>query len=58
MCRFTVVLDGEVVAKEIIKVVKEGDTLKLFDTSGNVKTVSGVYVKEIDTATERIILGR
>ncbi len=58
MCRFTVVLDGEIVAKEIIRVVKEGDTLKLFDTSGNVKTVSGVYVKEIDTATERIILGR
>ncbi len=58
MCRFTVVLDGEIVAKEIIRVVKEGDTLKLYDTSGNVKAISGVLIKEIDTATERIILGK
>ncbi|NPA70460.1 MAG: CooT family nickel-binding protein [Crenarchaeota archaeon] len=57
MCRFKVVLNGEIVATDVVRVVKENGKVKLIDTTGRtVKELENVKIVEVDSTTERIIL--
>lgn len=56
MCELTVYLDGNVIAKNVIKLVFENNILKIFDINGNVYTIEDVIVKEIDILNERVLV--
>ncbi len=57
MCRFKVVLNGEIVATDVIRVVKENGKVKLIDATGKtVKELENVKIVEVDSTTERIVL--
>ena len=56
MCKLTVYLDGNVIAKNVIKLVFENNILKIFDINGNVYTIEDVIVKEIDMLNERVLV--
>ncbi len=57
MCRFKIVLNGQVVATDVIRIVKENGKVKLIDTTGKiVKELENAKIVEVDSTTERIIL--
>jgi len=57
MCRFKVVLNGEIVATDVVRVVKENGKVRLIDTTGKtVRELENVKIVEVDSTTERIIL--
>jgi len=59
MCRFKIVLNGEIVATDVVRIVKEDGKVRLIDPTGKiVKELDNVKIVEVDSTTERIVLSR
>ena len=58
MCEFKVILDGEVVAEDVIYAREEGSAILLRSIIGEVKKVENCRIVEVDTVHEKLVLTR
>jgi len=58
MCEFKVILDGRVVAEDIIYAREEGSSVVLRSVIGEEKRMEGCRIIEVDSVHERLVLSR
>jgi len=58
MCEFKVILDGRVVAEDIIYAREEGSSVILRSIIGEEKRVEGCRIIEVDSAHEKLVLAK
>jgi len=58
MCEFNVLLEGEVVFREVIYAKAEENKVVLKDVLGVSKVLKGCRIVEIDVGSERLVLSR
>jgi len=58
MCEFKVVLDGRVVAEDIIYAREEGSSVVLRSVIGEEKRVEGCRIIEVDSVHEKLVLAK
>ncbi len=58
MCEFKVVLDGRVVAEDIIYAREEGSSVVLRSVIGEEKRIEGCRIIEVDSVHEKLVLAR
>ena len=58
MCEFKVILDGRVVAEDIIYAREEGSSVILRSVIGEEKRVEGCRIIEVDSAHEKLVLAK
>jgi len=56
MCEFNVLLDGEVVFREVIYAKADENKVVLKDVLGASKVLKGCRIVEIDVGSERLVL--
>jgi len=56
MCEFNVLLDGEVVFRDVIYAKADGNKVILKDVLGVSKVLKGCRIVEIDVGSERLVL--
>jgi len=58
MCEFKVILDGEVVAEDVVYAREDGSAVILRSVIGHEKRIEGCRIVEVDSIHERLILSR
>ncbi len=58
MCEFKVVLDGQVVAEDVVYARDEGGTVVVRSIVGDSKRLEGCRIIEVDSVHERLVLAR
>jgi len=58
MCEFKVVLDGEVVAEDVVYARDDGSAVVLRSIVGREKRIEGCRIIEVDSVHERLVLSR
>ncbi|RLI13585.1 hypothetical protein DRO33_01035 [Candidatus Bathyarchaeota archaeon] len=58
MCEFKVILDGQVVAEDVIYAREEGSAVILRSVIGDEKRVEGCRIIEVDSVRERLVLAK
>ena len=58
MCEFKVILDGRVVAEDIIYAREEGSSVVLRSVIGEEKRIEGCRIIEVDSVHEKLVLAR
>lgn len=58
MCEFKVLLEGRLVAEDIIYAREEGSQVVLRSVIGSEKRIDGCRIVEVDTLRERLVLAR
>ena len=58
MCEFKVVLDGELVAEDIVYAKEEGSSVIVRSIVGDEKRFDGCRIIEVDSLHEKLVLAR
>ncbi len=58
MCEFKVILDGRVVAEDVVYAREEGSQVVLRSVVGDEVRVDGCRIVEVDSVHERLVLAR
>jgi len=56
MCEFTVILSEEVIARKVIKAKVNGNSIVMADVSGNITSIEGASIVNVDTIMAELIL--
>jgi len=56
MCEFTVILSEEVIARKVIKAKVKGNSIVMADVSGNITSIEGASIVNVDTIMAELIL--
>jgi len=58
MCEFKVILDGELVAEDVIYAREEGSAIVVRSIVGDERRFEGCRIVEVDSVHERLVLTR
>jgi len=58
MCEFKVILDGRVVAEDVVYAREEGSQVVLRSVVGDEVRVDGCRIVEVDSVHERLVLAK
>ena len=58
MCEFKVILDGELVAEDVIYAREEGTSVIVRSIVGDEKRLDGCRIIEVDSVHEKLVLTR
>ena len=58
MCEFKVILDGRVVAEDVVYAREEGSQVVLRSVVGDEVRVEGCRIVEVDSVHERLVLAK